>query len=357
MNRPPGGRAVERYLRAHRAAMPRAFRASLFLGIGLVVLYLALQAILQVTSPTLAGDLLRLFFLTMVAGREPALFAVYQGSHPVPVAWAASIAIVDDLATLFLAAPFAWLVVTRLRRIPAFDGLLRSFEHALNDHRATVDRWGTLALAAFLWLPGWGTGPSMSVAMGVLAGIRTARLLTALAFSCVGVNLFWAISLAGAAEAVPDQGLWEFLPLAIVLILVVLAIVTARRNHHRRFILEYPAAWADVGHARLAAWGFESHGDVVRLDARRLAPQTGLFAADVAHAHWAGELLLLPSMTPDWAGRLATLGVTGIRDLAILPADLLRQALGEPSEPHIGSWIREARSLAERDGTPLAPSR
>ncbi|MHB1261152.1 MAG: hypothetical protein ACYC2H_05495 [Thermoplasmatota archaeon] len=341
--------------------MPRPQRISLALGVSLVAFYVAVQLILQATSPVLAEDLLRLFVLTMVAGREPALFAVYQTTHPVPVAWAAAMAIVDDLATLFLAAPLAWLLVDRLRRFSLLDSLLRSFEHSLAGHRAAVDRWGVLALALFLWLPGWGTGPSLSVSMGILAGIPAVRLLSALAASCVGVNLFWAISLASAAEAAPDDGAWEFLPLAVIGVLVGLGILGALRQRHRLFILEYPArASSDASHAtRLAAWGFERRGPILQLDARRLEAAGGPPARQLARCHWAGELLLLPSMTPPWAGRLATLGVTGVQDLALLPESLLREAMGveDPgAKVPIRAWLMEARAFAA-EGMPPSTER
>ena len=354
---PPGAAAIRRYLRRHRAAMPPAFRASLAIGLALVGVYLAIQLVLNAVDPVLARDLVRLFVLTMVAGREPALFAVYQTSHPVPVAWAASMAIIDDLATLFLAAPLAWLVMARLRRFGAFDALLRSFEHGLADHRAAIDRWGTVALALFLWLPGWGTGPSLSVAMGVLAGIPARRLLTALSFSCAAVSLFWALSLAGAAEAAPDRGAWAFLPLAVVAILVAVGVATAVRHRHRRFILEYPmAAPIDPVQAmRLAAWGFELRQGTMRLDARRLAAEGGPSTRRLAESHWAGELLLLPSMTPHQAGRLAALGVTGPRDLALLPPDLLRQAMAAPPDLPLSDWVREAQQWLAASGA--APGR
>jgi uncharacterized membrane protein len=346
--------------------MPRAQRVSLGLGLGLVALYAAIQLVLQMVSPVLAGDLLRLFVLTMVAGREPALFAVYQTSHPVPVPWAAAMAILDDLATLFLAAPLAWLVVDRLRRYAPFDSLLRSFEHGLHAHRRAIDRWGVLALALFLWLPGWGTGPSMSVAMGVLAGIPAARLLVALAVSCAGVNLFWATSLAGAAQAAPDHGPWEFLPLAIITLLVLLGIAATLRQRHRRFTLEYPAdALLDTAHVeRLSAWGFERHGDLLVLDARRLEAAGGPPARQLARCHWAGELLLLPSMTPAWAGRLAALGVTGVGDLALLTPGLLSEAMGlrrrleaAGGDPPVQAWILQARRLRPGPAGASAPPR
>lgn len=359
MTAPPGAAAIRRHLRRHRALMPRAQRVSLGIGVGLVVLYTVVQLVLHATSPVLARDLLRLFVLTIVAGREPALFAVYQTSHPVPVPWAATMAVIDDLATLFLASPLAWLVVDRLRRFSPFDSLLRSFEHGLNAHRAAVDRWGVVALALFLWLPGWGTGPSMSVAMGVLAGIPAARLLAALAASCAAVSLFWSISLAGAAEAAPDHGLWEYLPLAVITLLVALGIVAAVRQRHRRFILEYPAHTArDAAHAgRLAAWGFERHGGHLALDVRQLEAAGGPPARHLARCHWAGELLLLPSMTPPWAGRLAALGVTGIGDMALLTPALLRDAMGlaASADVPVEAWVAEARGLRPLPQAPPEP--
>jgi len=69
----------------------------------------------------------------------------------------------------------------------------------------------------------------------------------------------------------------------------------------------------------------------------------------LAQCHWAGELLLLPSMTPPWAGRLAALGVTGVHDLARLPEPLLREAMGieDPgARVPIQAWLAEARALA-----------
>lgn len=378
----PGARALQRHLRRHRTRMPRAFRASLAVGLGLVAAYALVQLALQATDPALARGLLRLFLLTVVAGREPALFDAYQAEPPVPLAWASAMALLDDWATLFLAAPLAWLLVDRLRRVPALDALLRSFEHALNAHRAAVDRWGVAALAAFLWLPGWGTGPSLSVAMGVLAGIPTVRLLVALAASCAGVNLFWAVTLAGAAEAAPDRGAWDALPLALVGLLAAAGLVAALRQRHRRFVLEYPVPPGGAP-PRLAAWGFERRGGVLRLDARRLEAAGGPSARHLAASHWAGELLLLPSMTPAWAGRLAALRVTGVHDLALLPPALLAGAMGMdmgmgpsagtgtgpgsgarseegggPGAPPVRRWVEEAQALlASGYGTaaPAAP--
>lgn len=350
---PPGARALRRYLRAHRPLLPVAHRWSLVIGLALVAAYGCVQVALQWIDPALARGLWQLLVLTMVAGREPALFAAYQGSPPVPVAWAVVMATIDDLATLFLAAPLAWLAMQRLRRLAAFDALLRSFEHALNDHRAAVDRWGTLALAGFLWLPGWGTGPSMSVAMGVLAGLPTRRLLLVLTASCTAVSTFWAVTLAGAAEATPDRGWWQFLPLIVIAVLVALAVATSLRQRQRRFTLEYPVpAGGDLRqNARLAAWGFEERRGRLLLDARALAAAGGPSPRRLSLSHWAGELLLLPSMTPPWAGRLAALGVTGIRDLALLPAPMLRQALGvsgpntPPLDAPIEAWLEEARAF------------
>jgi uncharacterized membrane protein len=341
--------AVRAYLRRHRSTVPRPYVVSFLLGLALALAYVVIQVVLHVTDPVLARDLLRLLALTYVAGREPALFAVYHTSHPVPVAWAAAMSSLDDVATLLLSVPAIWFMVDRLRRFPLVDAYLRSLERALHRRRAALDRWGLLAFAAFLWLPGWGTGPTVSGGMGVLAGLKPARLIAALSVSAVCVNTFWAILLSGPAQAAPRGGWWEWLPLAIIAALVAAALVSAFRHHRRRFLLEYDRPPELVpGHAAaLLRRGFQEKDGVLVLDARRLAASGGPSSRHLALSHWAGELLLLPSMDASSAHRLAGLGVTGVRDLALLPPDLVARSASDASSAALAArWHREARELA-----------
>lgn len=342
--------AVRSYLRRHRSTVPRPYVVSFFLGLALAAVYVVIQVVLHATDPVLARDLLRLLALTYVAGREPALFAVYHTSHPVPIAWAAAMSSLDDVATLLLSVPAIWFMVDRLRRFPIVDSYLRSLERALHRRRAALDRWGLLGFAAFLWLPGWGTGPTVSGGMGVLAGLKPARLLVALSVSAVCVNTFWAILLSAPAQAAPRSGWWEWLPLAIITALVALAMVSAVRHHRHRFLLEYDQPPELVpGHAAaLVHRGFQAKDGVLVLDAHRLEAIGGPSARHLALSHWAGDLLLLPSMEATWAGRLAELGVTGVRDLALLPPELVARAVGladAPSAELAAQWHREASSL------------
>jgi uncharacterized membrane protein len=350
---------VRAYLRKHRGAVPRVYKLAFAGGLAIAVAYIALQVALRWVDPVLANDLLRLLALTYIAGREPALFAVYHTDHPVPVAWAALMASLDDVATLLISVPAIWFMVDRLRRWPAVDAYLRSLERALHGHRRALDRWGVLAFAGFLWLPGWGTGPTVSGGVGVLAGLRPRRLLAALSVSAVGVNVFWAVALSGPAQAVPRGGWWDWIPLAVIAVLVCLAVLSAVRHHRNRHRLEYDRpAGMDARHASvLARRGFEEHGAVLVLDAHGLAARGGPPAHRLAWCHWAGELMLLPSVEPIWAGRLAALGITGLRDLALLPPELVSSTLGihDAEDAALAVvWQREAEEALAASGNQAA---
>jgi uncharacterized membrane protein len=280
------------------------------------------------------------------------MLSAYAPPEPASAAWVTAAASLDDIATLFLAAALVWYAFERLRAVRIVDSFLRSVDAALRTRRKAFERWGTLALALFLWLPGIGTGPVLSAGMGVVGGIRLRRLLPALSVSALAVNAFWAYSIAGTVQLLPDAGVVELLAPLLIAVLALLLAFGLWRQSRRPPIIRFEAlterTFADA--VRLTSLGYSQIGRTFRVDARDLARHTGLDPGRVAEVHWAARLLLLPSMRPEMAGRLASLGVSGRRDLLLLSGDTLAEALDLPPDTGpalVARWKQEAHEQME----------
>ena len=109
-------------------------------GFLLTALYAALYFVVRSVDGAVAGNMLRMYGLTIVAGRETAMFdALNRGMEPV---WVYGLSVIDDVGSLLLALPFTWLVVRYLRRVAAIRGGLSHFEKQALLHREWVHRWG-----------------------------------------------------------------------------------------------------------------------------------------------------------------------------------------------------------------------
>lgn len=341
-------RVLRKRLRRRRLAAPPDVRWALSTGALLFLLYGGALLWLLLVDPLLGAAMLRLFFVTFIAGREAAMLSAYEPPDPAPAAWVAGMAALDDMATLFVAAAALWYGIERLRDVPALDGFVRLVDGALRRHRKAFDKWGTLALAAFLWLPGIGTGPVLSVGIGILGGIPLRRLLPALSVSAVAVNLFWAYTIEGTTRLFPDQRQLVPLTWAVASVVIIFAVWGLWRHRKARYLLQFEAlperTFSDS--VRLSSLGFRQNGRTFMVDSRDVAARTGLDAKRVAECHWASRLLLLPTMPPEMAGKLATAGITGRRDLVLVPTHLACLALGSSdaeTAAKVEQWKIEAK--------------
>ncbi|HEX9815755.1 MAG TPA: hypothetical protein VGB18_02135, partial [Candidatus Thermoplasmatota archaeon] len=232
---------IRDYLRRHRPRFPPILRVVLLAGLAYVVTYLCLLAYLYATDRALFEDMVRLYVLTLVAGREPAMLAVYQPPTPVPLPWMLAVSILDDVGTLLLTLPWVWYAHQRLRGVGWLQSWFIGLEKTALQHRRWIRRWGLLGLAAFYWIPGLGSGVLAIVVMGVITHIPLHRLVPTLVVSAAGVATFWAFALHGAIDTLPS-GPAEYLPTAILAIVIVLgAIAVARRRHTAHvLLLEWP---------------------------------------------------------------------------------------------------------------------
>lgn len=319
------------------------------MGLACLALYLGLLAFLYLRDRPLFEEMVRLYALTLAAGREPAMFAVYQPPTPVPLHWMLLIAVLDDVGTLLLTLPWVWYVFHRLHGVGAFQNWLLGLEKSALENRRWIQRGGLAGLAAFYWLPGFGSGVLAICVMGVLAHIRLRRLVPTLVTSAALVAAFWAVVLSHTSALLP-RGPVENLPFAVLALVLTLSLLAALRNRRTAHILLLD--WPEPTPARAAALGplgIVAHKGVVAVDSKRLAAHLGQRDLGRGRAHAIAELLLVEGVTPPAAQVLERAGVGGIVDLAALDIGLVREALqdaGDPSEDEAPRWVERARQLA-----------
>src|SRR4029078_7066734 len=115
------------------------------------------------------------------------------------------------------------------------SGVILSLEKTAVEKREFLRRWGVYGLVAFVWIPGIGAGVFVAAALGIISRIPLRRLIVALAVGAVMVDGFWAIGLYYTSNLIPHEGLLRFIPLALVLALAALAVVSGvmqRRKRH-----------------------------------------------------------------------------------------------------------------------------
>ena len=334
--------------------IPRAVRATAWSGIALTVAYVLAVLAVRQADPAKAAAMVRMYGLTIVAGRETAMLDALQNG--LPPAWVYALSVVDDVGSLLLALPFTWFVVRFLRGDPRVRWWLSRFEKQALLHRAWVRRWGLGGLALVYYLPGFGAGVPITVLLAILARIPFGVLVPFFIVATLVVDGLWSLALTGVVRALPDQAWVDAIPLVVVgLVLASAAIGAWRRRHERHVaVLDWPVRPSPERIRDLASWGV------------RLAPD-GLVHADLdelgrrlqGHASMGqrlitAELTLLDGLTPVDAERLAQAGVSGLEHLAGGHAtDLARLAAraGVDWDGRGARWIAEARMLVDEQHT------
>ncbi len=311
--------------------------------------YVGTYLVVRELDASLAASMLRLFGLTVLAGRETALFDAQHNGMPLP--WALGFSYVDDIASLLLCITVFWFLLDALHRAPMARRMLARLEKQALRHRSWIQKWGLWGLAFFYFLPGFGSGVAVASAMGVLARIRVARLAVVLGAAVLLVDTFWALILLGPAHAIPHGGWFDWIPLAAIALVALAAAygVWRDRGHRHLVLLDWNPHSGQRHQAALGSWGIHVRDGLVEADLRRVEAVTGV---DHRHSLFAVEVLLLSGMTPEVAARLLDQGVTGIRDVARLPSEALAwmAQLPEAQANVASSWRGQAMAMTALSG-------
>lgn len=313
--------------------------AGALLTLGYVVVYLLVRS----WDPTMAGNMLRMYALTILAGRETAMFDALARGMPPPLVYGLSV--LDDFGSFLLALPFAWLVVRTLKRSNAVRWALAHFEKQALLRRRWVHRWGLGGLAVVYFLPGFGAGVPITVLLAVLARFPFARLVPFFAVTTMLVDGLWALLLTNAVDVLPEAAWVEGIPLLVVAVVLSSAAVAAWRHRAERHVavLDWPL---DPGEsARLQPWGITVHDGLVRVDVDALALRLDGKERRKGKLLGIAELLML-GVGADDAVALTKAGVSGMEDVASSqPTDVARRL--QPKQVDATDWVRRARDLVE----------
>lgn len=314
-----------------RRRLPRPLRVSLWGAVGLVGLALLLAIFLAVVDPTQLAAVGLMLGATFVVGREAALLLAYGQAPATGPGWMASAGVLDDLIVLGFALSLIWLGFERLRGAPFIGGVLLSLEKAAVEQRGVLRKWGLYGLVALVWLPGVGTGVVLAATIGILSKIPLRRLVVALAFAAISVNVFWAVALYHTSALIPPGGLWSYIPLFCVAgFAILLFVVWVRRRRKRHLFPLVKVQMLEEQHiARLYEVGITDGIDLLYVNREVLAEKLGMDPTSLGRLRSVAELAMLRTVTPRQAELLTEVGITTIRELAVAPPELVAAALHE----------------------------
>lgn len=316
----------------------------------LAITYCGVYAFYRATDPDMAQAMLRLFGLTIATGRETALFDAQRNGMPLVLSIVLSV--VDDVMTLLFNIVLVWLLVTTLARTPWGRRMLAHLQTQALRHRRWVQRWGLLGLAVFYMLPGFGSGPAVAAAIGVLARIAAGRLALALSGGVAVVDVLWAVGVYYPARAFPDIAWLDWIPLIVLALLASLTGYGLWRDRHNRGValLDWDPRASEVHTATMATWGLRRVDGLIEARLPQVAEATGL---PKHSALFAADLLLLEGMRPEVAARLVRGGIHGLADLvraspASLEALIVEEGVAMAT---VRAWQDQGDAMLDRVGT------
>lgn len=324
--------------------LPRPIRRCAYGGAALTVAYAGIYAILVIVGSPDAGRMLRMYALTMAAGREAALFdALHQGMS---LPRAIGFSVLDDIGTLLLTIVVVWTLYRGLRRVPVVQWFVLRLETQALRKRAWIRRWGLLGLGLFFFLPGLGSGVLAACLLGFLARIPVVRMLVALGAASIAVDAGWAIALVAPARAAAVGSWVDWLPFVVLGLALTTACLGTLRDivGARPILMELPFEPSVAQQSRMGEWGLHANGGLLSVDAAHLARVLGMgrWSGDVVGA---SELLVLDGMRLDWCRGLLKGGVHGWSGIAREPAVVLIQKADTAPPPSLGqttAWQEHA---------------
>ncbi len=330
---------------ASAGRVPWAVRITAAAGLLLTLAYVGLYAIVRSSDSATAANMLRMYGLTIVAGRETAMLDALARGMPAGLVYGLSV--LDDFGSFLLALPFAWLVVRVVKRSSAVRWGLAHFEKQALLRRRWVHRWGLGGLAMVYFLPGFGAGVPITVLLAVLARFPFARLVPFFAAATFLVDGLWAVLLTNAVDVLPETGWVEAIPLLVVAAVVLSAAVGAWRHRAERHVavLDWPLVTLPDERERLLAWGITVRDGLVRADLDALASRLDRRERRKGKLIGIAELLML-GMDAAPALALTKAGVSGLEDVASSEAKDLAGRLGTEGSA-AADWVARARRLVE----------
>lgn len=327
----PAQGALRAIIRKDRRRFPSVMRNLLWTALGLAGMAGLLILFLAVVEPRTLGILLQLMGLSFAIGREGAILQAYGQDPWLGATWVVVTSVLDDLITLALALPLFWLGIERLRGAPVLGGIVLSLEKTAVEKRAFVRRWGLYGLVAFVWMPGFGAGVTLAGAIGLVSKIPLRRLTIALALGSAAVNAFWAIGLYYTSSLIPREGPWSYIPLALILVLAVLAVVFGLLQRRKRnlFPIVKVQILADEHVKRLREVGITDGIDLLYANRTTLAAKLGIRPTSLGRLRSVAELSMLRTVSPRHAEMLTEVGVTSIRELSVAPPQMVAAAIHE----------------------------
>lgn len=333
----PAQVALRARVRTDRQRLPRVLRNSLWAALALLGLSVLLTVFLAIFDPHTLGVLGQMFGLSFAVGREAAMLYAYSHQPSLGPVWILVTAVLDDLFTLGLTLPLVWIGIERLRGVYFLGGIVLSLEKTAVEKREFLRRWGLYGLVAFVWFPGIGAGVFLAAAIGIVSKIPLRRLITALALGSVAVNAFWAIGLYYTSSLIPHEGIWSYIPLAVVAALGVLAVVFGWLQRRKRHL--FPIVKVQIlgkQHVtRLLEVGITDGIDLLYVNRTILAAKLGMDPALLGRLRSVAELSMLRTVSPRHAEMLTEVGITSIRELSVAPQDLVAAALHELELKHV----------------------
>lgn len=344
-------RRLRDYLRRHRPSLPAVLRLSLVLSAACVAAMLATVALGFLAGSHTGVQLLEFVGLTTVSGPQAATLVVFAQEPPLAWPWVVALSTLNMAGTLFLIVPLTWRSIEALRDAPVFGGLIRGAERYSVKHRRFLARWGLFGLVLVVLAPVQGGGVLGAGVLGVLLRIPLRRLLLAVAASGALLNLAWTFVLYRTEQALPTGGPFALLPYAVVAAVLGAGIVASARGHLRRHRFEVetiPGTPAEQ-QVKLNSVGIVEEDYVLRADLREVCHDLGIPPNDLVRARNTAELLRLDNLPPKAGERLTAAGIVSIREVALAPPGLVRDALAEvggmplPSVEEVAAWRAEAQ--------------
>lgn len=325
-----------------RLHLPRPVAWTAAAGLALTLVYATAYALVRQRDPAAAAAMLRMYGVTILAGREAAMFDALQRGLPAPAVFALSY--VDDFGSFLLALPFTWLLLRVLRSRPRVRWAMARFEKQALLRRRFVTRWGLGALALLYFLPGFGAGVPATVVLSVLARIPFRRLLPFFGLATLAVDAAWAAGLAGISSRLPDAAWVDLLPAFVIGAVLALGAVSAWRHRRERHVmlLDFPLG-ASPG---LAAAGYQPQGELTRVDLDRFRAASDPAERRMGVLLQGAEVALVEGAEPRDALRLAQQGVAGLDGLAGLDAGDPRLAFLDPARA--AGLVAAARAALDR---------
>jgi uncharacterized membrane protein len=207
----------------------------LLIGVALAAMYVLWLVIKLINSPEHFNKLIGMTGFDIMFGRAAAMIFGY--SQGLGHATVIPVCIIIETILVLLFYPlfvFSW------RRLLVIKWLRNTFERVhrtAEAHKAKVQKYGTIGLFVFVWLPFWMTGPVVGCVIGFLLGLK-ARLNIPVVVGGTSVAIFgWAFFTRRIHDRITAYSSYAAIVILILLIVIIvvgnLLLRTLQKNKRR----------------------------------------------------------------------------------------------------------------------------